>query len=106
MDCTFSVPTPKTPKHQTTRDVPLRIQTLYFLAHWTIDQILLTIPGVTRCQVEYAIKHEYTIEHEHAIEHRLTPQHQLQGCKVKLDTLNRKRLIEWITQNKKTRQED
>lgn len=94
MDCTFSIPTPKTPKHQTTRDVRLRIQTLYFLAHWTIDQILLAIPGVTHRQVEYAI------------EHRLTPQHQLWGCKVKLNTPNRKRLIEWITQNKKTRQED
>ena len=94
MDAQLSVLTPKTPKHQTTRDVRLRIQTLYSLAYWTVDQILLAIPGVTRRQVEYAIQH------------RLTPQHRLRGCKVKLNTLNRKRLIKWITQNKKTRQED
>src|SRR4051812_31358801 len=92
MDC--SVPTPKTPKHQTSRDIRLRIQTLFFIAHWTFDQIQLAIPNVTRRQIEYAVQH------------RLTLQHQLRGHKVQLDTPTRKRLVEWITLNKKTRQED
>jgi hypothetical protein len=37
MDTAYSSPTPKTPTKQTTRDIRLRIQTLYWEAKWSTD---------------------------------------------------------------------
>ena len=94
MDATVTIPTPKTPTHRnTTRDERLKVYTLYYDAHWSIDQIMLQL-NLTRRQVEYALQH------------RLTPQKHLTGARPKLNTPMRKRLIEWITTNKKTRRED
>ena len=94
MDIVYSIPTPKTPTHQqTTRDVRLKIHTLFFDAYWTIDQIMLQL-NLTRRQVEYALAH------------RITPQKHRCGARPKLNTLQRKRLVEWITTNKANRRED
>jgi hypothetical protein len=41
METTAFVPTPKTPTKPTSRDDRLRIQTLYYIAGWTVDDILL-----------------------------------------------------------------
>jgi hypothetical protein len=40
MESTLSIPTPKTPRKQCSRDDRLRVQTLYFDAGWTQDQII------------------------------------------------------------------
>ena len=40
METTFSIPTPKTPTHQISRDDRLRAQTLYYDAGWDVDDIL------------------------------------------------------------------
>lgn len=94
MDVSYSVPTPKTPTHrQTTRDERLKVHTLFFTAGWEIDQIMLQL-NLTRRQVEYAL------------EHRLTPQKQRCGARPKLNTPQRKRLVEWVTSNKATRRQD
>ena len=92
MDITYSVPTPKT-THQTTRDARIKAHTLYYDANWSIDQICLQL-NLTRRQVEYALQH------------RVTPQAYRRGRKVALNTPTRKRLVEWITTNKATREED
>jgi hypothetical protein len=82
----YSIPTPKTltkPK-QLNRDDRLRVQTLYFDANWTIDDIVLQT-NYTKDQVRYAINH------------RITPQKQRCGTRPYLNTPQRKRLIEWVS---------
>ncbi len=57
MDSTIFVPTPKTPnKDLTSRDDRLKIQTLYYIAGWTVSNILLQNPRLSRRQVDYALK--------------------------------------------------
>ena len=75
------VPTPQTPAHETTRDDRLRIQTLYYTARWTIDDIILQLPFITRQQIYYAL------------DHRPTPQKHHSGRHVLLDTPRRKQLV-------------
>lgn len=79
---TMNVPTPKTPTHMASRDDRLRIQTLYYTAGWTIDQIMLQNPRITHMQVEYALNNQPT------------PQQHLCGRHVLLDTPHRKQLVE------------
>ena len=84
MTVVLSFPTPKTPRKDCSRDDRLRVQTLYFDAGWTQDQIVLQT-GLSRGQVQYALSH------------RITPQKHCSGTKVRLNTPQRKRLIEWVT---------
>jgi hypothetical protein len=88
------VPTPKTHPNSTptTRDDRLRIQTLYYTAGWTVDDILLQSPRFTRKQVDRAL---------HC---RLTPQKTRCGRKPLLSTPERKSLIGWATYNSLTRE--
>jgi hypothetical protein len=84
MDSLYSVPTPKTPTKQCSRDDRLRVQTLYFEASFTQDQVVLQT-GLTRSQVQYCLAH------------RLTPQ------RFFFNTPQRKRLIEWVCSSQKNR---
>ena len=81
---------PQTPRKQANRDERLRIQTLYFDAELTEEQIATKL-HLTRAQVRYAI------------DHRLTPQRKARGRKALLDTPHRKRLIEWVTTSEANR---
>ena len=83
-DSLYSVPTPKTPHKQCTRDDRIRIETLYFDAGFTEDEIALQLNKTPR-QVGYALAHW------------LTPQKHLRGRKPRLNTPQRKRLIKWVT---------
>jgi hypothetical protein len=87
METTIYIPTPKTPTHTTSRDNRLRIQTLYYTAGWSIDDILLQNPHITYQQIQYAL------------ENQPTPQHHRSGRHVVLDTPHRKFLIHWVTQS-------
>lgn len=84
MEPIYYIPTPKTPTKQTSRDDRLRIETLYFDAGFTLDQIALQL-NFTKRQIQYALSH------------RLTPQKSIRGRKVLLNTPQRRRLIEWVT---------
>ena len=55
----FSIPIPKTFK-QTTRNDRIQIQTLYYHAGFTIDQIILQLYPLTKHQIEYALSHPLT----------------------------------------------
>ena len=55
----FSIPIPKTFK-QTTRNDRIQIQTLYYHAGFTIDQIVLQLYPLTKRQIEYALSHPLT----------------------------------------------
>jgi len=55
-DSLYSVPTPKTPHKQCTRDDRIRIETLYFDAGFTEDEIALQLNKTPR-QVGYALAH-------------------------------------------------
>lgn len=93
MDCEYHVPTPKTPTKrsiETDRDTRLQAHTLYYCAGWTMDNIALQL-GLTLHQVRWALCH------------RLTPQKAKTGRRTLLDTPQRKRLIEFITQSKQSR---
>ena len=90
MDTTFSVPVPKQKSPELTRDQRLRIQTLFFDANFTREQICLQT-GYTYDQIYYAIRH------------RLTPQKQRTGRRVFLNTPQRKRLIQWVTASEENR---
>jgi len=59
METIYRVPTPKTPIHQTSRDDRIRIQTLFYTAGWSIDDIILQL-NFTRRQVLYALEHRPT----------------------------------------------
>ncbi|EPE35500.1 Homeo [Glarea lozoyensis ATCC 20868] len=96
MDSQYSVPTPKTPRKQLSRDDRLRIETLYFDANFTQAQIALQL-NISPRQVGYTLSY------------RLTPQKQKCGRKVLLNTPQRKRLIEWVCAsegNRRTRWTD
>ena len=85
MESLIFVPTPKTPTKPTSRDDRLRIQTLYYTAGWTVSDILLQNPKLTRRQVDYALSF------------RPTPQKQRCGRHPLLTTPQRKCLIGWAT---------
>jgi hypothetical protein len=91
MESTVFVPTPKTPTKLTSRDDRLRIQTLYYTAGWSIHDILLQNPKLTRRQVDYALSF------------RPTPQKQRCGRHPLLSTPQRKHLIDWATFNSLSR---
>ena len=87
----MNVPTPKTP-YIASRDDRLRIQTLYFDAGRTVDDILLQNQRITRRQVYYAL------------DHRPTPQKHSCSKHILLDTPHRKFLVNWVTQSSFTRE--
>ena len=88
----FRVPVLKQPKEpELTRDQRLRIQTLFFDANFTCDQICLQT-GHTYRQVCYAIQH------------RLTPQKRKSGKRVLLSTPQKKKLIQWVTAFRENRE--
>jgi hypothetical protein len=89
---TYHIPTPKhhTSTNDTSRDDRLRVQTLYYDAGWSIDDIILQT-NLTRCQVEYALQH------------RPTPQKHNSGRHLLLNTPQRKYLINWVTANAQNR---
>ena len=91
----MEVPTPKQPRRQRhtelTRDDRLKIQTLYFDAELTRDQICLQL-DITYSQVCDTIRH------------RLTPQKHKCGTKPFLNSPQRKRLIEWVTSSRENRE--
>ena len=55
----YSIPTPKTPQKNCTRDDHVRIQTLFFHAGFTKDEIALQL-SVTPNQVKYTLRHRLT----------------------------------------------
>jgi hypothetical protein len=91
MESSIFVPIPKTPTKPTSRDDRLRIQTLYYTAGWTVSDILLQNPKLTRRQVNYALSF------------RPTPQKQRCGRRPLLTTPQRKHLIGWATFNSLSR---
>ena len=91
MDSGFHVPVPKQGKRELSRDDRLRIQTLFFDANYTRSQICLQT-GYTYKEVYYAIKH------------RLTPQKRKCGRRIKLNTPQRKKLIQWVTASRENRE--
>ena len=91
MEPTYRIPVPKQPNEDLSRDDRLRIQTLFFDAHFTRSQICLQT-GFTYNQVCYALQH------------RLTPQKKRSGRKVILNTPQRKRLIQWVTASQENRE--
>jgi hypothetical protein len=86
------IPTPSTPTQETSRDDRLKIQTLYFTAGWSKANLILQFPGLTRRQIDYAIKNRPTPQKPgHCGRHiLLTPRH-------------RKKLVNWVTTGAKTR---
>ncbi len=90
METIYHISTPKTPIHQTSRDDCLCIQTLFYTAGWSIDDIILQL-NFTRCQVLYALEHCPTFQKHHS--HHLL-----------LDTPKQKLLIDWVTANPKNYQ--
>jgi hypothetical protein len=92
MESTIFVPVPKIQNNDpTTRDGRIKIQTLYYTASWTVDDILLQNPDLSRRQVDYAFQF------------RPTPQKKRCGRHPLLNTPQRKRLIDWATFNSLTR---
>jgi hypothetical protein len=91
MATTYQIPVPKQKHPELTRDQRLRVQTLFFDANYTRDQICLQT-GYTYDQVCYAIRH------------RLTPQKHKTGRRVILNTPQRKRLIQWATASRENRE--
>ncbi len=87
MEPIISIPTPKTPRKETSRDQRLRIHTLYFNANWTQDAIAPQL-NLTLDQVKYALRN------------RVTPQKTHTGRKLLLNTPRRKQLINWVTASK------
>src|ERR1700712_4757622 len=89
---TLSAPVPKQPRElEPTRDQRLRIQTLFFDANFTREQICLQT-GHTYKQVC------------HALTYRLTPQKRRTGRRIFLNTPQRKRLIQWVTASQENRE--
>jgi len=86
------IPTPHTPTQESSRDQKLQIQTLYFTASWSIADLILQFPRLTRRQIDYAL------------ETRPTPQKPGNcGHPIKLTPYHRKQLIAWVTTNSYTR---
>lgn len=86
-----AIPVPKQKSPELIRDQRLRVQTLFFDANFTREQISLQT-GYTYDQICYAIRH------------RLTPQKFKTGRKVLLNTPQRKRLIQWVTASQENRE--
>lgn len=86
----YSIPTPKTPQKICTRDDHLRIQTLFFYAGWTRDDIALQL-NLSLRQVKYALSH------------RLTPQKSRCGRNPLLGSPERKQLVDWVCASAKNR---
>jgi hypothetical protein len=84
------IPTPKTPTKNYTRDDRLRIQTLFFHAGFTKEEIFLQL-NLFLDQVKYALSH------------RVTPQKQRSGRRPFLGPIERKQLIDWVCASKKNR---
>src|SRR6266536_720924 len=80
METIYCISTSKTLIHQTSRDDCLRIQTLFYIAGWSIDDIILQL-NFTRCQVLYALEHHPTSQKHHS-------------CHLLLDTPKQKLLID------------
>jgi len=91
MEVVYYVPTLKTKSKDYSRDERLQIYTLFHYTSFTINQIYLQL-GKTPNQVQYALSY------------RLTPQKHRGGCKVLLNTLQRKRLIAWVIALKENRE--
>ena len=81
---------PQRHQEKNRRDERLRIQTLYFDAGWTQEAIALQL-NLSLGQIKYALSH------------RITPQKHCTGRKIRLNTPQRKRLIEWVTASKANR---
>ena len=84
MEASSSIPTPKTPRKQSTRDDRVRIEALYMHGDLTQEEIALRLKLTLR-QVQYALAH------------RLTPQKHHRGRLILLNTPQRKRLVKWVT---------
>ena len=80
----LSISIPKTLRKHTTCDDRLRIETLYYEANWSVDNICLQL-NLKPNQVYYALNY------------RLTPQHCNSGRHFFFSILQRKRLIQWVT---------
>jgi hypothetical protein len=89
METEYHVPTPTKRSLETDRETQLQIYTLYNIAGWKIDDIALQL-NLTLRQVRKAF---YT---------RLTHPKAKAGRRALLNTPQRKRLIEYCTQSKKT----
>jgi len=87
---TQNVPVPKCSTKSTTRDQRLQAQTLYYTAGWSEQEIALQL-NLSINQVQYAIAH------------RITPQKHRSGVKPRINTPQRKALVEWVTSSKETR---
>ena len=85
----YSIPTPKT-QYLLTRDDRLRVQTLFFYAGFSKDEIALQL-NLTLRQVKYAIAH------------RVTPKKQRCGRHPFLGPAERKQLVEWVCASAKNR---
>jgi uncharacterized protein (DUF433 family) len=85
MESSIFIPIPKIYSSPSTRDDRLRIQTLYYTAGWTVADILLQNPKLTRKQIDYALQC------------RPTPQKKRCGRHPLLSTPQRKHLISWAT---------
>ncbi|KAH8790815.1 hypothetical protein F5882DRAFT_291623, partial [Hyaloscypha sp. PMI_1271] len=86
----YQIPIPKTPTKDCTRDQRLRVQTLFFDARWTRDEIALQL-NLTIDQVKYALRH------------RVTPQKTRSGRRPLLGPQERKQLIDWVCASSKNR---
>ena len=100
----YSIPTPKTPQKSCTRDDHLRIQTLFFQAGWTKDEIALQLNLSIRlkrsCQFVFSLILRRVVD---ALHHRLTPQKSRTGRQPLLGPSERKQLIDWVCANGKNR---
>ena len=82
LESEYNIPTPKTPQRhpESTRDIRLKVQTLYLHAGWTKDDIALQL-NLTPAQVQYAIRH------------RVTPQKTRSGRRLLLGPAEHKKLV-------------
>ncbi|PQE05349.1 transposable element tc1 transposase protein [Rutstroemia sp. NJR-2017a BVV2] len=85
----YSVPTPKQ-RYQCTRDDRLRVQTLFYHAGFTKDEIALQL-NLSLRQVKYALMHQ------------LTPQKRRTGRRPFLGPNERRQLVEWVCASAKNR---
>lgn len=90
----YHVPVPKTPRNkELSRDDKLKFQTLYYTAGWTLADILLQHPQISRKQLD------------HALQTRLTPQKKGHcGRHAIINTPRRKELVQWVTSSSFTRE--
>jgi hypothetical protein len=80
------IPIPETPirRPESSRDIRLQCQTLYDIAHFSVDEIAL--------QVNLSVPQVY-----YALEHRTTPQKPRYGRKTIYKKAFRQAVIKWIT---------